>query len=112
MRIILLLLLIIPSIAFAQINRSATILAKENIEKYVGSILFKDKPYASVSYGVLKHKDDDRNYEVNWVISHKFEITETETDSGKKIKVHKPYVFYFFLDRKMEVKRAEGYYIN
>jgi hypothetical protein len=109
MRIILFLLLLIPAFINGQINRSATELAKENIQDYLTCKIFSRRPYQPVSYGELKsHKE--RNPEIIWAIVHKFEITETPNYADKKASVQKPYKFIFFLDEKMKVRRAETYY--
>lgn len=111
MRSILLLCALLPAALHAQINRSATELAKENIQEYVTAKLFSGHPYQPVSYGELKQRED-KNQEIAWSITHKFEITETETQADKKLAVQKPYKFIFFLDKKMKVRRAESYSLN
>ena len=108
MRVILFLLLLFPVIVNAQINRSATEFAKENVEEYITTKLFKDGPYKPVSYGQLKSWVE-KNSGVTCFIEHKFEITETETNAGKKISVQKPYKFVFYFNEKMKVVRAESY---
>jgi hypothetical protein len=109
MRTIFFLLLFLPSAANAQFNRSATELAKENIRDYLTGKVFKDRPYQSVSYGELK-SGKERDPNVSWTIEHRFEITETETGADKKTPVHKPYRFIFYLDKKMNVLKAETFY--
>jgi len=111
MRITLLLLLLFPAILEAQINRSASELAKENIQEYVTSKLFNGHQYQPLSYGELRSRDD-KNQEIIWTITHKFEITETETHADKKISIQKPYNFIFYLDKKMKVRRADSYYLE
>jgi len=111
MRITLFLLLLLPAVLRAQINRSATELAKENIQEYVTSKLFNGHPYQPVSYGELKSREE-KNQEAIWSITHKFEITETETHADKKISVQKPYNFIFYLDKKLKVRRAESYFLE
>jgi hypothetical protein len=111
MRITLFLLLLLPAVLRAQINRSATELAKENIQEYVTSKLFNGHPYQPVSYGELKSREE-KNQEAIWFITHKFEITETETHADKKISVQKPYNFIFYLDKKLKVRRAESYFLE
>jgi len=111
MRITLFLLLLFPAVLNAQINRSATELAKENIQEYVTSRLFSGHQYQPVSYGELKPREE-KNQDVIWSITHKFEITETESHADKKISVQKSYEFVFYLDKKMKVRRAESYYLE
>ena len=109
MRIILFLSLLLPAIVNAQFNRSATELAKENIREYLTGKIFKDHPYQSISYSELK-RCGEKNPEIIWSIKHRFEIAETEIEADKKISVHKPYQFIFYLDKKMKVLRAENFY--
>lgn len=111
MRTLLLLALVLPVFAGAQINRSAKELARENIEDYVVHKLFKDQPYQSVYYGELKNHFE-KNQRVLWTIEHKFEVTETTITNDRKMEVKKPYKFIFFLNNKMEVQRAESYQIQ
>jgi hypothetical protein len=108
MRSILLMALLVPAVLHAQINRSATELAKENIQEYITSKLFNGHPYQPVSYGELKPREE-KNQDVVWSITHKFDITETQSQGDKKLSVQKPYKFIFFLDKKMKVRRAETY---
>ena len=111
MRIILFLLLFLPAFMDAQINRSATELAKENIQEYLTAKLFKGLPYQPVSYGDLTPRKD-KNSDITWSIEHKFEITETQTQADKKLAVQKLYRFLFYLDEKMKVLKAETFYSN
>jgi hypothetical protein len=111
MRFILLITLLLPVTLQAQINRSATELAKENIQEYITGKLFSGHQYQPVSYGELKSRED-KNDDVVWAITHKFEITESEAHADKKVSVQKPYVFIFFLDKKMKVRRAARYYLE
>jgi len=109
MRIIIILAFTLPSFLNAQINRSATELARENIQIYIKNKLFKDHQYKPLSYSVLK---PDADAETVWTINHTFEITtspvvsfiKTTTTSTTKL-----YKFAFYLDRKMEVCKAIGY---
>jgi hypothetical protein len=103
------LLMLLPAVMNAQINRSATELAKENIQEYLTGKLFNGHQYQPVSYGELKLRKE-RNPEIVWSIEHRFEITETQTYSDKKLLAQKPYSFVFYLDRKMKVRRAETFY--
>ena len=107
MRIVIIFLLILPSFVDAQINRSATELAREKIQEYIETKLFKDMPYKIVSYGDLKPYTQPKP-ETTWTIEHIFEITETKMEADKKITVRKPYRFFFFLDKKINVVGAEN----
>lgn len=106
MRKTLLLLLVFPSFLNAQINRSATELAREKIREYIETKLFKDMPYQAVSYGEMKSYKEP-NSAITWTIVHDFEITETQMIADKKIAVKKPYHFYFYLDKRIKVLRSE-----
>jgi hypothetical protein len=106
MKKIAFLLLLLPAVAKAQINRSATELAKENIQEYVTGKIFNGHQYKPVSYGILKTRKDE-DPDVFWSIEHRFQITETETLADKKMSSQKPYRFMFYLDKKMKVLRAE-----
>lgn len=112
MRIFLLLLAVFPVVAaFAQINKSATEFAKEKVGEYVVNNLSKEKTYKPVSYGELK--EISRNsLKTIWSITHKFEVIETEIVAGKKTEVPKEYQFVFYLDKKMKIKGAEGFYTD
>ncbi len=111
MRLTLFLLLILPVIGNAQINRSATEFAKDNISEYITTKLFKGYPYKPVSYGELKSREE-KNSGITSFIEHKFEITEVQTTAGKKAPVQTPYKFVFYFNEKMKVVRAETYYSN
>ncbi len=109
MRRIVFLLSLLPVVVNAQINRSATELAKENIQEYIMEKIFNGRQYQPVSYGELKPRKEE-NPDIVWSIEHKFQIAETPTYTGKKIPLQKPYKFMFYLDRKMKVLRAETFY--
>jgi regulatory protein YycI of two-component signal transduction system YycFG len=109
MRRIVFLLWFLPVTVNAQINRSATELAKENIQEYITEKIFNGRQYQPVSYGELKPRKEE-NPDVVWSIEHKFQITETQTYADKKILAQKPHKFMFYLDRKMKVLRAETFY--
>jgi hypothetical protein len=111
MRVTFILLLIIPAIVNAQINRSATEFAKDNISEYITTKLFKGNLYKPVSYGELKFWAE-KTSGITSIIEHKFEITEIESHNGKKESIQKPYKFIFFFNEKMKVVRAETYYSN
>jgi hypothetical protein len=97
-----------PVLLNAQINRSATELAKENIHEYLTDKIFKSDPYRPVSYGELRALDE-KHSEARWSIVHKFEITEVQNEAEKKVSTQKPYEFIFYLDEKMRVLLARSY---
>ena len=107
MRLLLFSLIAIPFFSSAQINRSATELARERIQEYIVTMVFKDQPYKPVSYGELKSYKN--RSDIAWIIEHKFEIEETQLVSDKKIVVRKPQWFWFYLDKKLKVILAESF---
>ena len=107
MRIILIIALALPVFLQSQINRSATEFARENIQGYIENKLFKDHSYKPISYSELRSSEKP-NGEVVWSIQHIFEILETQVISDKKVSTSKQYKFSFYLDKKMNVLRAEG----
>lgn len=109
MRIILFLLLAFPVIVNAQINRSATEFAKEQVTEYLTSKIFKDIHYKPVSFGELKPLNE-KQHEISWSIDHDFEITESHDDADKKGLVQRPYKFTFYLNNRMKVIKAEASY--
>ena len=112
MRITLLLLLLFPVLINAQINRSATEFAKEQISEYITTKLFKRNSYQPVSYGELTEWQD-KSSEIKWSINHKFEITELQNNYGKKVAVQKLCKFIFYFDDRMKIIRAEtSYHMN
>jgi hypothetical protein len=111
MSVTLFLLLIFPVIVNAQINRSATEFAKDNISEYIYTKLFKGSPYKPVSYGELKSWKE-KSAEITCFIEHKFEITEIQMNDGKKTPIQRPYKFVFYFNEKMKVVRAETVYYS
>jgi len=108
MRVTLFLLMLFPVIVNAQINRSATEFAKDNISEYITTKLFKGNPYKPVSYSELKSWKE-KNSGISCFIQHNFEITEIQTDAGQKTPVQKLYKFTFYFNEKMKVLRAESF---
>ena len=106
MRIILILLLV-PFISNAQINRSASELAQENIREYLSTKMFKSRAYKPVSYGELK-PNKKLNAEIAWTVEHKFEIADTQPADKNSTGVIHPYTFTFYLDKKLKVLLAES----
>jgi hypothetical protein len=109
MRLLLFLFLAIPFFSKAQVNRSAREFAGEQIREYITTKLFKDQAYHPVSFGELKTRDEKKS-EISWTIEHKFEIIQMHTGTGKATAILKQYKFIFFLDNKMKVIRAQGFY--
>ncbi len=109
MRLLFILVLGIPLFSSAQINRSANELAREKVQEYIVSKVFKDMLYKPVSYGELKPQKQDHS-EIIWFISHQFEITDSQYVADKKIAVRKPYFFSFYLDKKLKVLAAQRYF--
>ena len=97
-------------VSVAQVNRSAREFATEKIEEYVQQKLFKNQPYKIISFGELKPYQDKRK-EIFWMIDHQFEIVGSKKEEAKKNSKTQTYNFYFYLDEKMEVKKAETYFI-
>lgn len=107
----ILIFLLLPLLSAAQVNRSAREYAAENIEQYVHGKLFHELPYKSISFGELKPIEDKRK-EIYWLIPHQFEILESRIVDGKKTNKAQTYNFYFYLDDKMKVKKAETYFVT
>lgn len=106
---ILLLLLVFPSVAFTQVNHSASLLAHENIQDYLKTKLFKDQPYYPLSFGDLKPGKDNHG-ETAWIMEHKFQVMEKKDKESKQtsaLDTHQ-YWFFFALDKKMRVVKAES----
>jgi hypothetical protein len=105
----LLLFLAFPFMVHAQVNRSASQLAHENIEDYLRSKLFRDRPYYPESFGDLKPQKEAHS-ETAWFMEHKFKVAEKVSEGSEKpvsIDNH-PYRFFFFLDKKMRIVKAES----
>ena len=108
MRMIVL-FLVFPLVVHAQVNRSASQLAHENIQDYLKSKLFKDQPYYPESFGDLKPQKKDHS-ETAWIMEHKFQVMEKkdkETKQTSALDTHQ-YWFFFALDKKMRVVKAES----
>ena len=109
MRILLLSLISLPFFCGAQINRSANEVARERVQEYIGTKLFKDLGYKPGDYGELTSQKDRENY-IAWSLNHQFEITDSQFVADKRIAVRKTYSFSFYLDKKLKVIKAESYY--
>ncbi|HTD95151.1 MAG TPA: hypothetical protein VK644_15100, partial [Chitinophagaceae bacterium] len=68
MRLLLILLLGTPLFSAAQINRSANEFARERVEEFLATKIFKDQVYKTISYGELKPERESRNSAV-WSIN-------------------------------------------
>ena len=108
MRILLFSLLCLPFLCNAQINRSANEVARERVKEYIATKLFKDQVYKPVSYGELIPQKQ-RDTGLAWLLTHQFEITDSQFVADKKIAVRKAHSFSFYLDKKMKVIAAESY---
>jgi len=108
MRILLLILISFPLFPRAQVNRSANELAREKVQEYIVTLIFKAKPYKPIYYGELK-PENRHSSEIAWSMQHKFEIVDSQFVSDKKVAVIKPYNFSFFLDKKLKVIGAESF---
>ena len=111
MRLLIIFLLLTPLVSTAQINRSAKEFASERIGEYITTKLFKDQPYKPISFGVLK-SHQEKDLEIIWELEHKFEVSDIQYTGDKKTTVSKPCRFIFYLDRQMNVKRAESYAVE
>jgi hypothetical protein len=109
MRILLLFLVSLPVFCGAQVNRSANEVARESVQAYIGTKLFRDMGYKPGDYGELKSQEDRENY-IAWSLIHQFEITDSQFVADKRIAIRKTYNFSFYLDKKLKVIRAESYY--
>jgi hypothetical protein len=109
MKKIFFLLLIYPALTYAQINRSATELAKEKIQEYLTGKIFKNCSYEAISYGELTACKDN-NVDIAWFIKHEFAIAKNPLRQNEKALEQKLYKFVFYLDDKMKVLRAESYF--
>jgi hypothetical protein len=108
MKNIIFLLLLLPALGQAQFKRSATELAKENIEIYLTKKVFQHRLYEPISFeeiNAVKKNDQD----IEWSIVHTFLITENKMKDEKLIPVQQSYKFVFYFNRKMEVVKAESF---
>jgi len=110
MKIILLALFILPTIAGAQFKKSAQELATENITKYLSNSVLKDRVFKIVSQGDMKNfnsKDSD----ISWFVEQQVETTDAQKISdGSSKTVKQLYNFTFYLDRRFEVLKSDCYY--
>ena len=108
MRMLLLILISFPFFSNAQINRSANELARERVQEYIVTTIFKKMPYKPISYGELKPQKQPHS-EMAWSINHRFEIVDSQFVADKRVAVTKPYDFSFYLDKKLKVIVAESF---
>jgi hypothetical protein len=112
MRILLLVMLVIPCLLNAQINRSAKELASETTKEYVVNKLFRNDVYKPVSFGELKACNDTRS-PISWTVEHVFEIKHTNKSGYEKPQeLSTTYSFLFYLDKQMKILKAESYFRN
>jgi len=106
MRVLCIALLFLPFAGKAQINRSATELAHENIREYISDKVFKDRLYKAGSYSKLQHYKKPHP-DIVWIIDHQFDILEPSgvqgTDTTRQAQ---HYRFTFYLDKKLSVVSA------
>ncbi len=108
MRTTILILFLLPIISQAQVNRSANELARENVKDYVLLKIFRNENYQPVSYTVLKPIKQEHS-PIVWSINHTFHIIDSQFVANKKIAVAQPYLFSFYLDKRLNVVLAEGF---
>jgi hypothetical protein len=106
---IVFILLLLPVLSHAQINRSAKELAQENIEEYLSKKIFKNQPFQSGTIGELV------SYRLNgagisWKVQYQVDLKENqpEADSTRKV----PSKFTFYLDREFVVLLADRWFKN
>lgn len=102
----MLLLLLLPCMAQAQINHSAKELASENIKDYISHKMFREGVYKPLYYGDLqqcRRKDD-----ITWTLEHKFEVITPPLIPQKDTEATAFYRFIFYMDKKMQIKQVEA----
>ena len=109
MRILLLILVSSPLFCIAQINRSANEVARERVQEYICQKLFKNQLYDAGNYGELT-VENNRDNHIAWSLTHQFEMTDSQFVADKRIAVRKNYSFSFYLDKKLNVIKADGYH--
>ena len=111
MKIAFILLLIISFSSNAQINRSAKELARENIQEYLNTKIFRDHAYKPVAQSELKpFREEDPD--ILWKIEQRVETVEIQRDDKQVVPVRTTVKFVFFLNKRMEVIRAESSNFN
>ena len=88
-----------------QVNRSARELAIENVQAYLSNKLFKSA-IISPRYGPLKPWPQ-RNATIAWTIENQFDVWENNNNYEHQEKEKVSYRFSFYLNKKMEIIRAE-----
>lgn len=102
------LLLLLPLSAFTQLNRSATMFARENIHDYLDHKIFKGRSYEPIYYGSLDSFKNDPASGIVWSMDIKCESAETASAPGKEPGSNmQQYNFVFYLDKKMKVLRTK-----
>ena len=112
MRHLLYFLLVTPFLTAAQINRSANQVAQEAAKEYIVKKIFNDKNYKSVWFSDLRERVNKKDG-TSWVLEHRFNISDKESSNFEKGEpVTKEYSFFFFLDKRMHILRAESYTVK
>lgn len=106
MRLLLFALIVFPTFASGQVNRSAKELASETVGDYIHTKLFRNKEYRSISFDDLKPIGTKQSV-ICWSIAHRFEISESGSNTFDGSARRQVYTFLFFLDEKMKVRKAE-----
>jgi hypothetical protein len=107
MRLLLLLLLGTPFFTAAQINRSANEFARERVEEFLATKIFKDQVYKTVSYGELKAERENRAGAV-WSINVDCWLDKSKRDDRKEAETLQAYRFTVYLDKKLKIVSADA----
>ncbi len=109
MRILLFLLLFMPIVSGAQVNRSATIFAHAQIQDYLLNKLGINVSTFLIEYGALKPAVS-ANKEVVWSMDFKYQPDpDRKTADNKSNMPGRLYKMLFYFDRKMKIVKAESY---
>ena len=106
---IAIILLLLPVLTHAQINRSARELAQENIEEYLSKKIFKDQPIQPGTIEELVTYQPNRAG-ITWKVQYKMELKEKQSDGDSTHNV--PCKFTFYLDREFMVLLADRWFRN
>jgi len=108
MRLLLILLLGTPLFSAAQINRSANEFARERVEEFLATKIFKDQVYKTISYGELKPERESRNSAV-WSINVDCWLDRSRQGDKKSQENLQAYRFTFYLDKKLKIVLANSF---
>ena len=106
---IVFILLLLPVLSHAQINRSAKELAKENIEEYLSQKIFKNQPIQPGKIGELVAYQKN-GVGITWKVQYKMDLKEKQNDTDSTRNV--PCKFTFYLDREFMVLLADRWFRN